>query len=165
MPQKEKNIHVLRCILPPFFLHLFNFCKLLVQIFYLFQYISQNRLSSRKQQSCLYELHLIGFYNWKHPPEVFFNKRCSQKFRKIHRKTPVPESLFKNRFWHRCFPADFAKFLRTTFLQNTSERLYGPRAIFTTFHKQISCKVDDVINVHLSNMKKLLKISTINSVC
>ena len=31
----------------------------------------------------------------KWPSEVFFAKRCSQKFHKIHRKTPVPESLFK----------------------------------------------------------------------
>ena len=30
----------------------------------------------------------------KQPPEVFYIKRCSQKFDKIHRKTPVPESLF-----------------------------------------------------------------------
>ena len=28
------------------------------------------------------------------PPEVFFEKRCSKKFRKIYRKTPVPESFF-----------------------------------------------------------------------
>ena len=26
---------------------------------------------------------------------VFYVKRCSYKFNKIHRKTPVPESLFK----------------------------------------------------------------------
>ena len=31
----------------------------------------------------------------KRPPEVFFMKRYSQKFRKIHMKTPVPQSLFK----------------------------------------------------------------------
>ena len=30
----------------------------------------------------------------KQPTEKFF-KRCSQKFHKIHRKTPAPESLFK----------------------------------------------------------------------
>ena len=30
----------------------------------------------------------------KQPPEVFYIKRCSQKFDKIHRKTPVPESLY-----------------------------------------------------------------------
>ena len=33
-----------------FFMQSFNFCQLLVQIFYLFQYIIQKRLSSRKQQ-------------------------------------------------------------------------------------------------------------------
>ena len=45
----------------------------------------------------------------KQSPEVFFKKRCSQKFRKIHRKTPVPESLFQ--------PANFLKkniFYRTS---------------------------------------------------
>ena len=33
-------------------------------------------------------------YGSKQPPEVFNKKRCSEKFHKIHRKTPVPESLF-----------------------------------------------------------------------
>ena len=34
-----------------------------------------------------------------------------------------PAALFKKRFWHRCFPVNFAKFLRTPFLQNFSGRL------------------------------------------
>ena len=29
----------------------------------------------------------------KQPPEVFHEKRCSKKFRKIHRKTPVSETF------------------------------------------------------------------------
>ena len=33
-------------------------------------------------------------YIQKQPPELFHKKRCSKKFRKILRKTPVPESLF-----------------------------------------------------------------------
>ena len=33
------------------------------------------------------------------------------------------QTLFKKRLWHRCFPVNFAKFLRTPFLQNTSGRL------------------------------------------
>ena len=38
---------------------------------------------------------LMKFCNeQKQPPEVFCEKRCSWKFHKIHRKTPVPESLF-----------------------------------------------------------------------
>ena len=34
-----------------------------------------------------------------------------------------PETLLKKRPWLRCFPVNFAKFLRTPFLQNTSWRL------------------------------------------
>ena len=32
-------------------------------------------------------------------------------------------TLLKQRLWHRCFPMNFVKFLRTPFLQSTSERL------------------------------------------
>ena len=60
---------------------------------------------------------------------------CSHKFRKIHRKTPLLESLFnkvadrlagnfnKNRLQRSCFLMNFAKFFRTTFSQNTSREL------------------------------------------
>ena len=34
-----------------------------------------------------------------------------------------PETLLKKRLWHRCFPVNFEKFLRTTFLQNNSGRM------------------------------------------
>ena len=66
------------------------------------------------------------------PPGGVLSKRCSWKFRRFHRKTPVPESLFnkvaglrlltllKNRPRHGYFPVNFAKFLRTPFLWNTS---------------------------------------------
>ena len=33
------------------------------------------------------------------------------------------KTLLKKRLWHRCFPVNFVKFLRTPFLQNTSGRL------------------------------------------
>ena len=45
----------------------------------------------------------------KQPPEVFCKKRRA--------------TLLKKRLWHRCFSVNFAKFLRTPFLQNTSGRL------------------------------------------
>ena len=32
-------------------------------------------------------------------------------------------TLLKKILWHRCFPVNFAKFLKTPFLQNTSRRL------------------------------------------
>ena len=32
-------------------------------------------------------------------------------------------TLLKKKLWHKCFPVNFAKFLRTPYLQNTSEWL------------------------------------------
>ena len=43
---------------------------------------------------------------------LFFNKVAGLR----------PETLLKKRLWHRCFPVNSAKFLRTPFLQNTSGR-------------------------------------------
>ena len=76
----------------------------------------------------------------KQPPELFCRKRCSYKFCKIHRKTPVPEPLFskvvgqrpvtflKKRLCDGCFPLTFAIFLRTTFftehLRTTDSEYY-----------------------------------------
>ena len=35
----------------------------------------------------------------------------------------IKKTLVKKRLWHRCFPVNFVKFLRTPFLQTTSGRL------------------------------------------
>ena len=64
----------------------------------------------------------------KEPPEVFYEKRCSEKFHK---------TLLKKRLWHWCFPGNFVKFLRTPFLQNTSGRLLLILALSTDFHSYI----------------------------
>ena len=44
---------------------------------------------------------------------LFFNKVAGLR----------PATLFKKRLWHRCFPVNFVKSLRTPFLQNTSGQL------------------------------------------
>ena len=58
----------------------------------------------------------------KHSTRGVLQKRCSWKFRKIHRKTPMPESatLLKKRLWHRCIPVNFVKSLRTPFFHRTT---------------------------------------------
>ena len=40
---------------------------------------------------------------------LFFNKVAGLR----------PATLLKKRFWHRCFPVNFVKFLRTTFFRRT----------------------------------------------
>ena len=51
----------------------------------------------------------------KQPSDEFF-KKYYEKFRIIHKKTSVPESLF-------CFLLNFAKIVRTPFSQNSTGRL------------------------------------------
>ena len=41
----------------------------------------------------------------------------------IKAQTLRPVTLFKKRLWQKCFPVNFAKFLRAPFLQNTSGRV------------------------------------------
>ena len=69
------------------------------------------------------------FHSKKQPPQVFYAKRCSMQkgvlrnFAKFAGKHLYlrPATLLKKRFWHRCFRVNFVKFLRTSFLKNTSD--------------------------------------------
>ena len=82
--------------------------------------------------SSIWRLYRVRHYRSSH-------RRCSVRKvlfldRKIHGKTPVPVSsliklqasacnFIKKRLWNRYFPVNIAWFLRTPFLQNTTERL------------------------------------------
>ena len=71
----------------------------------------------------------------KKPPKLIYikkvflrNSQNSQEnicarvfFKKV--KGVRPGTLLKNKLWHRCFPVNFAKFLRAPVLQNSYERL------------------------------------------
>ena len=52
-----------------------------------------------------------------------------------------PATLLKKKLWHRCFPVNFVKFLRTPFLQNTSERLLLQPLSLLLKHIEISIMV------------------------
>ena len=70
---------------------------------------SQRRCSVRKGA-----LRNFGKFTGKHLCQsLFFNKVAGLR----------SATLLKKRLWHRCFPVNFPKFLRRTFLQNTSGRL------------------------------------------
>ena len=65
---------------------------------------------------------------------LFFNKHLR----------PQPATLLKKRLWHSCFLVNFAKFLRTSFLQKTSGRLFlkrSPISITAFYHLVIDQKV------------------------
>ena len=64
-------------------------------------------------------------------PEVFFKKAVLRNFAKFTGKHLCqslffikvtglrPATLSKKRLWHRCFPVNYAKFLRTPFIHKT----------------------------------------------
>ena len=56
----------------------------------------------------------------------FLQKSCSKKFRKIHRSPlvlPASSCHFIKILRRRCFPVNFAKFYRTTFIKKNFELL------------------------------------------
>ena len=59
---------------------------------------------------------------------LFFNKVAGLR----------PATLLKKRLWHRCFPVNFAKFIRTPFLQNTSSSCFWP---FSLSRKWVSYRL------------------------
>ena len=65
-------------------------------------------------------LHLI----WFHEIHVKYVKRKPKRLReKEFKRSLSPATLLKKRLWRRCLPVNFAKLLKTSFLQNTSGRL------------------------------------------
>ena len=66
----------------------------------------------------------------KHPPEVFYKKSVLENLVKFTGKNLCqslffdkfaglrPETLLKKRLWHKCFPVNFAKYLRTPFYRS-----------------------------------------------
>ena len=81
------------------------------------------------------------------------HQRCSLKisvlknFKKLTRKAPVPESLslsgacmfiLKKRLWHRHFPVNFTKFLRTPFF---TEHLWVTASDFLPYDKVLSIRL------------------------
>ena len=81
----------------------------------------------------LYGVHTMSQNDRSSRPEVFCRKGVLRNFAKLIGKHLYqslflnktaglkPATLLKNRLWHKCFPVNFVKVLRTPFfLQNTS---------------------------------------------
>ena len=108
----KKNYKKLICLLLLHFSHhqlpvdLFTFAKELLKVKINFWVMELTHLSKR----------------W--PIFVVLNNPVTwQTISRSNRPVLRPATLLKNRLWHRCFPMNFTKFLRTLFLQNSSGRL------------------------------------------
>ena len=77
-------------------------------------------------------LRIFAKFTGKHLCQsLFFNKVAGLR---------PQATLLKKRLWHRCFPVNFAKILRTPFLLNTSGRrlLRGQITLFYFVRRNIS---------------------------
>ena len=63
---------------------------------------------------------------------------------------------FKKRLWHRCFPENFPKFLRTPFLTTTSAYIFG-HSLLAKVWKQKVQKIAKIAIIHVkeSNHDKI----------
>ena len=94
-------------------------------------------------------------------------------------KLKAPATLLKNRFWHRFFPVNFAKFLRTPFSQNTSGRrllklcnIYGKLPVLGSLFSKVvgllGCSYIKKGLQHrcfLPNLQKDLRIPFLKNIC
>ena len=77
------------------------------------------------------------------------------------------EGNLKKRIWHRCFPVNFAKFLRTPFLQNTSGGCFWrdnrEPAVSSCSKNSLQISKETLVVEALCFHKTSFKISVINS--
>ena len=132
-------------------------CKISEHLLY--KTLVNGYLKIQRNKDCIlvYILPYIAKTTWyKSSHRKCYLKKCCWKFRKIHSKTPVPESLFNRVFsfikketLKLVFPMNFTKFLRP-FSQNTSGqmlllvyigcRLNNSRDIFFFLTKSLDTK-------------------------
>ena len=85
-------------------------------------------------------------------------KNILKKTNLLRAKLIRPATLLKKRLWHRCFPVNVVRFLRTPFSQNTSGRLLLKfwysfiRIYICNFIAFLKCQ--KIINISLSRRKK-----------
>ena len=86
--------------------------------------------------------------------QMFYKIGVLKKFAKFSWKHLRPATMLKKRLQRRCFTVNFAKFLRTRFLQNTSGRLLLFFLIrFTVFLPTQWSYRDQVFSIFLTCLK------------
>ena len=78
---------------------------------------------------------------------------CQSLF--LNKVAGQPATLLKIRIWRRCFPVNFAKFLRATFLQNTCRGCFW----INTFYRL------SVLHLHTRNRSRNSLDFSFGSIC
>ena len=95
-------------------------------------------------------------------PEVFCIKHVRKHFRGSHPVCLRPATLLKMRLWHRCFPVNFVKFLRTPYF---TEHLRWLLLIFRKIHRKYRCWSLFLIKVSSCKFCKNFKTPKLQYIC
>ena len=96
------------------YIYIYTYTHIYTHI-YICIYIRNNRSSHRRCSVRKVVLRNFAKFTGKHPCQsLFFDTVAGLR----------PGTLIKKRLWYRYFPVNFAKFLRTPYLQNTSGRMF-----------------------------------------
>ena len=123
------------CFMSKYFLMLLNFTRYILSVNAIF-FIDEKHtqwMFRRNHQRCSVRKGVLGnftTFTGKHLCQgLFFNKVAGLN----------PATLLKKRPWYRCFPVNFAKILKTPFLQNTSGRLLLKLFLRSNFLMTLYC--------------------------
>ena len=112
-----------------------NFLQQMVSVKLFCNYFTQTVCTQTKREECCCSCNSMQCV--KHARMQLFSDPYFLVYRSSHQRFSVNKGVLRNfakftgkhhefikmRLQHRCLPVNFAKFLRTSFLQNTSERL------------------------------------------
>ena len=102
---------------------------------YILLFMEQNFIRKYKSEKT-WNLFNILFKLWKQSA-----RRCSVR-KGVVRNLARPATLLKKRFWHRCFPVNFAKFLGTI---STSSDCSSLHITINSSLKSILCDFADIL--------------------
>ena len=95
-------------------------------------------------------------------PEVFYKTDVHKHFRSSCPVCLRPATLLKMRFWHRCFPVNFVKFLRISYF---TEHLWWLLLTFCKIYRKYCCWSLFLIKVFSCKFCKNVKTSNLLNAC
>ena len=108
-----------------------------IYFIFLISVVNYTVYKSNIKSNCILLCHLCVRSS---PEEVFCKKDVLRNFTKFPGKHLCQSLFLKKRLWHRCFPVNFTKFLRTHFLtEHLQWLLPGFQSEHTLYSFRISC--------------------------
>ena len=105
---------------------------------------------------------LLFVFIQKVSPDVFYKIDVLKHFRSSRPVCLRPSTLLKMRLWHRCFPMNFLKVLRTPYF---TEHLWWLLLRFCIIHRKYWCWSLFLIKVFYCKSCEILRTPNLQNIC